>query len=355
MHIFIDESGLFKPTNDAKQWSSIGAFVVPDTALEHLPNLLNLVKKSHGLTEEEEFKRPRPDENSESFLNLFEELKKLNCSFHALVFTGSPGTVEAFEEYKKNIHLAVNNYAKRVALDARSLEFAISLIDKLSDQQLNQCMLQCYMIDELLRKIIPFYAMKSPKSLGKFVWKVDAKELKETNYDKAFDMLYCGIVGLNKPLPIILNDKYDYRYLFDSYEATPVDIGNHIKETKINLGVDLSLHQDSLLAFDKSKLLRDNFSLVDSKQSIGLQISDLITSSLNRCLKLNFDDNAAIARSIGSLVINSPTIHPAINIFPSGMKNHGINEGTKKALELINHESIKIFNDRFQQNYSKQI
>ncbi|MFA0568692.1 DUF3800 domain-containing protein, partial [Vibrio gallaecicus] len=353
MHIFIDESGLFMPTENTNQWSSVGAFVAPDHVLEKLPQVLNELKRLHGLSPDEEFKRPRPDETSVGFIQFFKELKRLGCTFHAITHTGNLGEEIAFDNYQVTLLSGIENYAERIGMEQSYLDEVKTLINKLSKQQLAQCVHQSYMIDGLLRKILPYYSIHSPESLGQFKWQVDAKELNETNYDKVFDALYSGIVGLSHPLFLVFGERNNYSYLFKAYGATNKNIDEHLEKTKNTLDKDFTKFKESLLTFNQNDLLRNNFTLVDSKDSVGLQISDLITSSLNRCLKLNCDNNYSMAEMIGSLVINSPTIHSSINIMSFGNGDVKINEESGNVLQHLSDSSIEFFGLEFRKKVTK--
>ncbi|ELI1830813.1 DUF3800 domain-containing protein [Vibrio fluvialis] len=355
MHIFIDESGLFKPTENMNQWSSVGAFVAPDHALEKLPQVLNELKRLHGLSPDDEFKRPRPDETSDGFIEFFKELKRLGCTFHANTHTGNQGEEIAFDNYQIMLLSGIERYAERRDMEQSYLDEVKTLINKLSKQQLAQCVHQSYMIDGLLRKILSYYSIYSPESLGQFKWQVDAKELNETNYDKVFDTLYSGIVGLSHPIGLVFGERNDYSYLFKAYGANSNNIDEYLEETKNSLEKDFTQYRDSLLTFNKEDLLRNSFELVDSKDSVGLQISDLITSSLNRCLKLNFDNNYAMAEMIGSLVINSPTLHPSINFMSFGSDHIQVNEESWNVLQHLSDSSIEFFGSELRNNLTKNM
>lgn len=353
MHIFIDESGLFKPTENPNQWSSVGAFVVPDHALEKLPHVLSELKQAHGLSLNDEFKRPRPDETSPSFVNFIRELKSLGCTFHAITYTGNLGEEVAFENYRVRLLSGIERYAERIEMDLSYLDEVKNLINKLSKQQLVQCILQSYMIDGLLRKILPYYSIHSPESLGRFKWQVDAKDITETNYDKVFNIIYSGIVGLNYPFCLVCGENNDYKYLFESYGASNKNIDENIEVTKKTLDKDYTQYKDSIYTFNKNDLLRNSFELVRSNDSVGLQISDLITSSLNRCLKLNFDNNYCIAEMIGSLVINSPTLYQSINVMQFGSEESEESEEPWKLLQHLNSNSIEFFGQKFRESTTK--
>lgn len=355
MHIFIDESGLFKPTDNPNQWSSVGAFVVPNHAIDKLPQVLNELKQAHGLSYNDEFKRPRPDETSNAFINFFKKLKNLGCTYHALTHTGNLGEETEFNNYRSKLLSGIECYAKRIDMELSYLDEVKTLINNLSKQQLTQCIFQSYMIDDLLKKIIPYYSIHSPESLGDFKWQVDSKENHEINYDKVFDKLYSGIIGLSSPLFLTFGPSNNYSHFFKSYGVSNKNIDKHLEETKQTLGKDFSQYTESLLTFNKGNLLRDNFHHVDSKDSAGLQICDLITSSLNRCLKSNFDDNYAIAKMISSLVINSPNLRCSIAVISFCNQGANINARSEELIQYIDHNSIEFFELEFRKNTTKNL
>ena len=359
MHIFIDESGVFLPTPDSNKWSSVGALVVPDESLQALKEALYKLKTSNGLKDIEEFKRNRPDCSSESFEIFIESLVQLNCTLHVLSTNGSPTELSELKNYKENIKCSIRNYSSKVASSISIVEKVVNLIDNLSDQQFSQCMFQSYMLKYLLDKVVLLYAEISPESLSNFRWKLDQKNLKETNYDIVFKHLYSGIVlvsSLSRPGPICLGRQYDYSYFLSAF--SPISnkkIEDSLEESLNLFDKDLKHLQEALIAIDFNKVLTHDFTLADSKDCFGLQSIDLLVSSVNRCLKQNFTDNEKMAASLGQLMVNSPLVEMKALTLMSFSSNGMIKEYEENIIDIMDSSSKKLFSEKFKHGYSKTI
>ena len=53
------------------------------------------------------------------------------------------------------------------------------------------------------------------------------------------------------------------------------------------------------------KLFRENFKLVDSKQSPGVQVADLLAAGIRRTLRGGFDDNLRASRLLGAIMVQA--------------------------------------------------
>ncbi len=66
--------------------------------------------------------------------------------------------------------------------------------------------------------------------------------------------------------------------------------------------------------FNVGLVMREDFAFVDSKESPGVQIADLLASGLRRCLRAKFGDNDAVASALGSLMVQAEKPHPPLNL-----------------------------------------
>lgn len=75
------------------------------------------------------------------------------------------------------------------------------------------------------------------------------------------------------------------------------EMSTYLKE---HYGVEVDLSG----VFDIGRLIGDDIQFVDSKGDFGVQIADLLTSGLRRCLKKEFNDNLGAATFLGRLMVN---------------------------------------------------
>jgi len=312
LKIFIDEAGLFNPSTKKKSWSSIGALVVPDDLDDNdLEMVLIKFKEECSVNPHDEFK----DRNAikiKPLSNLLKSLKAMNCSLfissvNGYKYNGSDISIHR-EKLIKAIHLYQEHTREGKEVDARIHEL-IEEIRNLSLQQLVQCKLQIYLIDAIFERMITYYAIHSPKSLGKFNWIIDSKEPgKEISYEKIFKQILPGTLiaaSIRDPKPLVNFENADYSLFFKNFSNIPHERNSKNLESFPNVS---DKRKGALLEygipFDFVNFL-DDIQLHDSKESAGLQIVDLLVSTVNRTLKGNFEESSEIVSELSALLINS--------------------------------------------------
>ncbi|MCO8098391.1 DUF3800 domain-containing protein [Acinetobacter lwoffii] len=359
MYIFIDESGLFRPTDNNRACSTIGALCVPDESMEKVENALNDLKKALDIESENEIKNPRPDCSSQPFELFITELKSLNCSFEALVTNISIDESETIIQRKNLIIKGIEKYIEKEKLVGEELNHSMevkSLLEKLSLQLFQQVYMQCHLLVGLIEKAVNFYAKLSPQSLSSFQWRLDQKgiEANARNFEKVFESLYLTIAvssTLRSPMRFVFEEGSDFNYLLKSFCAKKCDekLENDAKLYEI----DVSTLKDYMHSIQLGSILAEDFKFTDSKTSHGLQIVDLLVSSTNRCLKRNFTDNEKMARLLGGLMINSPDYEKyAIRTvrFDGSISHAKGAEDTIKLYKLMDQSSNKVFTEQFKKN-----
>ena len=359
MYIFIDESGLFRPTDNNRACSTIGALCVPDESIEKVENALNDLKKALDIKSENEIKNPRPDCSSQPFELFFNELKSLNCSFEALVTNISIDESETIIQRKNLIIKGIEKYIEKEQLVGDELNHSMevkSLLENLSLQLFQQVYMQCHLLVGLIEKAVNFYAKLSPQSLSSFQWRLDQKgiEANSRNFEKVFESLYLTIAvssTLNNPMRLVAEEGNNFNYLLKSFCAKKCD--ERLENDAKLYEIDVSTLKDYMYSIQLDSILAKDFKFTDSKTSYGLQVVDLLVSSTNRCLKRNFTDNEKMARLLGGLMINSPDYEKyAIRTvrFDGSFSHIKGDENTIKLYELMDQSSNKVFTEQFKKN-----
>lgn len=308
MYIFIDESGIFAPTGNKSQWSTVGAVCIPDTAQTNIEKSLKELKEAHRVEGNDEFKRNRPDSSSYAYQLFLKDLRKYACILHVMSHSGKMSDLGALENHRKDTINAIIKFINDNGYTQTTTGALIPQLQELSPQEYNQLVIQSEMICRLLRKIIIFYAENAPSSIGAFKWIFDRKDDKMNNYEKVFSILLLGLVEVSfarTPVKLIANENRNYSFFAKSNICS---IKNNIdatsKETQRRTGYDLNSQKRYLNLFNISTLFKE-MSFEDSKSSYGLQTADLLISSVNRCLKANFSENGMMAVFLGRLMLDS--------------------------------------------------
>ena len=67
-------------------------------------------------------------------------------------------------------------------------------------------------------------------------------------------------------------------------------------------------------AMNIQKLIREDLKFEDSKNSIGVQVADLLASGLRKCLRGQFDANTVVAKALGKLTLQNERHNPPIHL-----------------------------------------
>ena len=355
MHIFIDESGLFATASNPKNWSSVGGVVIPDASLNAISSALNTLKIAHGIDPGTEFKRVRPDCSSEAYMVFLRTLDETGCTLHVTSTRSPPTETADLEAHKNNTIAAIRNYAK-ITPDANTpAEDVINLVRKISLQEYNQCILQTQMMCWMLPNILTHYSSIAPDELGRFNWILDRKNESETRYERAFKELYIGLIMTRSKRDlsaIMVGSGRDYSAFARAFSPN-VDVGNLLQSSKHIYGIDHTHLIDSVMAVSFGSLLQDEFSLKDSKSSFGIQVADLLVSSVNRCIKRHYTENEKMATALGRLMINAPRIEDRCIMVAGYSSTRPIANAPAKLIKLMDDSSKKIYSQAFRTNYSK--
>ncbi|MEH8141109.1 hypothetical protein Q7I15_10665 [Aeromonas veronii] len=249
--------------------------------------------------------------------------------------------------------------------DTPHIKEIIFNLNKLKPQQYAQLIIQMYMVDVLIEKVLSFYSKHIPTELKLFKWVIDQKEVIETNYDKLFKELLPNVIyasSIRKLKGIIEGPGINYlKQRYGYYD----DNDDHFEYIRKTFRSDTSYLEKYGIPVNYHKMIGSDLSMGDSALHAGLQVVDLLTSSLNRCLKLNFTDNEIMAKKIGELLVNAPRIDEdafMLYKFPTSheksMQSQSYNDDLHftdeqlKIFKILNDNAHSLYSDTFRLNFS---
>jgi len=131
---------------------------------------------------------------------------------------------------------------------------------------------------------------------GLFIWIYDAKDIKKTDYEKFLEYASPMLVGANsitKAMPTLPG--YDYERFLRKY-----DFGEKLPDNYSENGIDI-VQGDG---FNIGKILQESIKFEDSKKYAGLQIADILASSLRRCLRNEWKNSELMTEAIAHLFVD---------------------------------------------------
>ncbi|TNB77755.1 hypothetical protein FHJ31_27190 [Pseudomonas sp. Fig-3] len=323
MNIFIDESGNFIHSLNEKSWSVVGALAIPEDSLAEAHLILKEFKENAGASSSEEAKDRSTYEDG-SIKKLASSLGRINCSLYCIALYGGPDSESDVDALKKQKIEALRIGNKNSSFEAIQLaEKTIKTIEKLSPQLYFQAIAHISLIKQFISKGITHYALHAPEALSSFTWRIDRKnKQKKMPFEEIIEAMVTGSIqeqSREEPSPRVVGRNYSYvdKYLIPAPEDSPFPKDSPYA----NAG-----------GWDLIRIVHEDYKLENSEDSEGIQLADILVSSVRRCLRDSFDDPESVAESLGGLMIESHLKEPCVRVFNFGKSPSSIGH----AEEILN-------------------
>lgn len=335
MNIFIDESGNFIHSLNEKSWSAVGALAIPEESLPEAYSILKEFKENAGARSNDEAKDRSTYEDG-SIKKLASSLARINCSLYCIALYGGPDSETDIEAQKKQKIEALRLGNQNSSIEAIQIaEKTIKTIEKLPPQLYFQAIAHISLIKQFISKGITHYALHAPEALSKFTWRIDRKnKQKKMPFEEIIETMMTGSIqeqSRTEPSPRIIGRNYSYvdKYLLPAPEEYPFPEG----APYANVG-----------GWDLIRIVHEDYKLEDSEVSEGIQLADILVSSVRRCLRDSFDDPESVAESLGGLMIESHLKEPCLRIYNFGKSSSsfGRAEDILNCFNLTAQPAVKI-------------
>ena len=204
------------------------------------------------------------------------------------------------------------------------MEILFSQVESLPLQLYIQFHCQAELLLGFINRGIAYFIQRYPNSLKRIRWEYDRKEIsKVIDFEDSFQKFVPALLqafSIDKPCPAL--SWCDYRPMEKYLTEVPDYLAEKVPEMKNETG------------FDVQKIVRENIDFVDSKQSEGVQISDLLASGMRRLLRQEFDDNQRVASEIAKLMVQEEHNESPISLVRFGEEAR-IEEKSRKIIHLL--------------------
>ncbi len=294
VHIFIDESGQFIPLSGARsRAAAVVGLVIPSSSEGALRRAFRKLKRRLGAGGRELKGSSLTEAETAEVIAL---LQGYDVIVEAVV-------LDAGQHDDAKVSRLKAMQADRL-FDHITRDHQPSLIQELFGHQAslkglsNQLFLQVICIWQLIDRMVEtatmYYAQRRPAELASFVWRVDAKDKAETTMERLWTTLIGPALtarSVGRPMAMMAGADYSY---FSRYDAEPPE------------GI---VRQPNRSFTDLGKLFHENFAFASSESDLGLQLSDIVASTLTRAL--NGTLQPAGWESLGSLFVHrrEQTVH----------------------------------------------
>ncbi len=274
MHIYIDESNVFKAEDKPHSISCVAALIIPDTLKTALFDKFNqwklLPSLQNKVNEHGEIKGSKLDEEEVS------SLLKLLSQFDIIVevVCVDLGTTENcyVEQLKKDI---ADSFSKSQTSRKLNSQFNRDVLMSLSNPLFMQALTLFNLINKVLSVSIPYYVQRFPGDLGNFNWILDHKGGKIT--EEIMEKLiypFLQNINLNNPSSTIAGEDYS---AFNKFITENEYLLEPLKSRSAS---------NSSMVYSINEIMKD-LSFEDSHDQVGLQIIDIVTNCIKRAMNGN--------------------------------------------------------------------
>ena len=278
MNIYIDEAGVFvKPKTNKCAISAIGALILTEKDTEEIFTKFNEIKTSWGCADTE-IKGSSLNESQVS--TVIEMLSNYSIIFEVIAIDMNIQKEEditalKMDRAKKMTDIITDEFNPTLIKNLQKMK---NEIENLSNQLYTQLHLTIELLINVLQKSTLYYSLREAKELEYFNWVIDAKNENMTTSEKLWSTLILPLAqskSLKKPLITIKEGNYDYFYKSRNIDEIPEYLKNYC-----------SAKSPSEFSELKS-IFNKNMSFEDSGNNLGLQLSDILTTSIRRGMNGN--------------------------------------------------------------------
>lgn len=283
MFIYIDESGTFShPQRDRHAYACAGALTIPERRHGPVLKSFKTLTRHWGRIGQEIKGRELNERQVNEVIRLLDEN---HVKFHACVTDMLLNTKELLEFRKKTqaeyllAHITDQHHPNLV----HKLRDIGTRICEMSDQLFVQLCMMIHLVNAQLHDVMIYFAKYGPEDLGTFRWIADRKNDRETSYEDLWQTLLPFFIQgrqfadeFEDKIVFLKGGNYDYcKRFFLQVDKWP----NYLPEPKPGIreknGIDI---------VDIRPILKESFTLADSRDRLGLQLADVVTNALRRAL-----------------------------------------------------------------------
>ena len=298
MHIYIDESGVFRVATNDNAWCVVAALVVPEPVARRLAPLLLPYKLARGKRYDEEVKLG--DLSEDQILSFLGKLSQLDCTVYCVAAEMSLVTNEQAQQHQTEQVAKITHHIDKMKFPEgrASLQALAEEVSGLSPQLYMQLVCQVILVKEVIDRAILYHVQRTPKCLRRFKWRIDQKNTTKSLFEVAFEKVAPSLLqSMALSEPSYACTDFDYSAM-EEFVYTEENAPTFLRDT---YGLDVN----PAGGLNVGKLLRSDIAFPSSGSEAGLQAVDLVVSSVGRLLRGRFGDEARVARVLGSLMVQN--------------------------------------------------
>ncbi len=305
MRIYIDEAGIFvPPTGQQSSYSLVLALVIPSGCEVNLFYEFLRLRDSWP-KHEIEIKGSSLDEKQAA--QVIELLASFDVvvDFVAIDMALHPMTI--VDDFKRRQAEAITAHVTRehhaeMVFELVQLEHTIS---SMPNQLFVQTELTITLILNILQIATLYFVQRQPAELGDIAWIVDRKGHTLTEMEKAWSTMILPTSEnyfMKKPLIFLKEGDYSHFARYETDLSVDRDMARHIEWMNTIYGKQEVPRKSKVI--NAKRLLKEQLEFADSRNSLGLQLADMLASILRRALNDHMRKSGW--KDFGKLVVHDP-------------------------------------------------
>lgn len=308
-------------------WNVIVAYMMPELDWSRVRQVLANLQIAAGTDQPGEIKLR--DINEEDYFDFLDHLSQFHGIFFAVATDAGLNSIAQIKKHRDTQATEIIRHidVMRYETGQQALRNLSDQVQGLSAQLYVQLKCQVILIDSVLRYGILYFVQRFPEELGKFCWRIDQKNSTKTEYERAFEILTpAWLQNFSLKKPMLLLEGADYG-AFKRFEYPEGKVPTYLKTV---YGIDIGT--DSV---NMGQLMREDLKFVDSEQSHGVQVADLLAAGLRRCLRVQFNDNQRAAQLLGSLMLQGEMNGPPVRLLDFSKKESVVTGETARLIHIM--------------------
>jgi hypothetical protein len=298
LKIYIDESGSFVSAEEEGSWNITAALVMTSPDERKCKEALRRLKVKCGSEYDAEIKLKHVSE--QLYLEFLADLGETGCTLFAVAADAAVQSDEEIKENREGQALKIEENIDKMIhpVGADSVRQLAARVRALSPQLYIQLVCQIELMADVVEKSILYYVQRNPSQLNGFRWRIDEKTGAQSNFEETFRIIVPPLLQTKSvENPHYHVTDFDYSAMSEFVYAE----GSAPAYLEEHYDIDTS-NTDSL---NIGKIVWDDFTFVDSKLEIGVQVVDLLASGLRRVLRGGFSEPDVVSKALGKLMVES--------------------------------------------------
>ena len=288
MRIYIDEGGNFQiPCGRDYLFSVVAALVIPDAKEASVFYEFMRMRDDWGIPASE-IKGRELDEAR--FAQIIQTLNSHDVVLEFVAIDMARHTDSGLTEFKqlqarKILESLTPKHQPTLVSEMKALS---QVVKDIASQLFVQAYLTIELIDRVVQNATLYYSQRIPEELGRFDWVIDRKDRELT----AMERLWTSLIipsgqarAFVKPFIRLREGNYSH---FDRFrlDIEAGDRSQDVQWLQENVSFPIRSSEASRI-IDMKKVLQENFRFADSKNELGLQLADIVSSACRRAFNGN--------------------------------------------------------------------